>query len=73
MIGDVFTFITSNETYKNIATAILAVLAILIVPFLVALLVIAYVAMAAIITIAGALTSLAESIITVVVGAMFIV
>ena len=72
LIEDVFNFITSNETYKTIATAIIGVLAILIVPFLVAVLVIVFVAMAAVITISSALMSLVEAITGLVVGAMFI-
>ncbi len=72
LIEDVFNFITSNETYKNIATAIIGVLAILIVPFLVAVLVVVFVAMAAVITISSALISLVEAITGLVVGAMFI-
>ena len=72
VIEDVFNFIVSNETYKNIATAILGVLAVLILPFLVAVLVIVFVAMAAIITISSALMSLVEAITAFVVGAMFI-
>ena len=72
LIGDVFNFITSNETYKTIATAILGILAILIVPFLVAVLVVVFVAMAAVITISSALMSLVEAITGLVVGAMFI-
>ena len=72
LIGDVFNFITSNETYKTIATAILGILAVLIVPFLVAVLVVVFVAMAAVITISSALMSLVEAITGLVVGAMFI-
>lgn len=53
-------FIRSNETYKNIATAVLAVLAFLAIPILLGVLVVVYAAIGAMVVFAGALTAVAE-------------
>ena len=69
LFEDVWNFIVSNETYKSIFTALLAVLAILLIPVFVAVLVIAFVAMTVIIWVAGALMTLLEGIVAMVVAA----
>ena len=72
MFKDLWNFIASNETYKNIATAFVAILAILLIPVLIALAIIAYVAMAVTIWVVGALMSMIEAIIGMTAGAIFI-
>ena len=72
LVKDIWNFICSNETYKNIATAVVAVVAILLIPIIIALAVIAYIAMAVTIWVAGALMSLIEAIIAIAMGAVFI-
>ena len=69
LFEDVWNFIISNETYKSIFTALLAVVAILLIPVFLAVLVIAFVAMTVIIWVAGALMTLLEGIVAMVVAA----
>ena len=59
-LDQIVAFINSEDTYKNIFTAILAIVAILFIPILLGILVVVYVAIAAMIVFAGALTGLAE-------------
>ena len=53
-------FIKSDETYTNIATIILAALAVIFIPILVALLVVVYIIAAIVITVASALGGLVD-------------
>lgn len=67
-INDLWDRVMSNETYKNIFTAILGVLGFLLIPIIFALAFIAYTIMAASIICAGALVALLEVILTILVG-----
>ncbi len=62
----VWKFIMNDETYKNIFTAVVAVLAFLMLPVIVALVVIAYVSLAAITMVSAALISVIEILMTIV-------
>ncbi len=73
VFNEVKAFIESNETYKNIFTAILACLAIVFLPFLVAIMVLGYIAIAVIVLISSALMSVVEFVVGWFVGAAFIV
>lgn len=61
-VHKVVDFIKSNETYTNIAKAILAVFAILLFPVFIGLIVVVYVTIAAMILFAGALVGIVEII-----------
>lgn len=52
--------IMEDETYRNIATAIIAILAVLLFPVIIALIFIAYVGIAMMVICAGALTAVVE-------------
>lgn len=65
-IKRVWNFIMSDETYKNIFTAVVAVLAFLMLPVIVALVVIAYVSLAAITMVSAALISVIEMLMSIV-------
>ena len=54
LVDDLIVFIESDETYSNIATIVLAVLAVIFIPFLIALLVIGYILIAIILIIVTA-------------------
>ena len=73
VFNEVKAFIASNETYKNIFTAILACLAIVFLPFLVAIMVLGYIAIAVIVLISSALMSVVEFVVGWFVGVAFIV
>lgn len=60
------TFIKSNETYSDIATAILGILAFITFPIIIGLIVIAYITIGAMILFAGALTAVVELVLGVV-------
>ena len=62
-VVDVWDFILNDETYTNILTAILAVLALLVIPFIIGAVVVVYVAIGAMVIFAGALTAIIEMII----------
>ncbi len=59
-VKDIIAKIMSNETYKNIATAIGAVLAFIFLPIIIGLIIVAYVAIGAMVLVAGALVAVVE-------------
>ncbi len=59
-VKDIIAGIMSNETYKNIATAIGAVLAFIFLPIIIGLIIVAYVAIGAMVLVAGALVAVVE-------------
>ncbi len=61
---EIINFIKSEETYKNIATAILAVLAILFLPLILGVVVIVFVAIVAMESFVGAMVKIVEIILT---------
>ena len=61
-IDDVWDFIMSEESYQNLATGALAVLALFMIPILIGLVVVVYVAIGAMIIFASALTAVLELI-----------
>lgn len=61
-IDDVWDFIMSEESYQNLATGALAVLALFMIPILIGLVVVVYAAIGAMIIFASALTSILELI-----------
>jgi hypothetical protein len=61
-------FIKSEETYKNIATAILAVLAFLFIPIVIGVVVIVYLAAALMAAVSTVVVGIVEVILTVLVG-----
>ena len=56
VVKELWAFIQNDDTYRNVFTAILAVLAFLILPVVIALVVTVYISMGAVIIVAGALT-----------------
>lgn len=64
-VDRVVNFIKSNETYKNIAKAILAVIAILLFPVFIGLIVVVYVTIGGMILFAGALVGIVEIIMSI--------
>lgn len=64
-VDKVVNFIKSNETYKNIAKAILAVIAILLFPVFIGLIVVVYVTIGGMILFAGALVGIVEIIMSI--------
>jgi chromate transport protein ChrA len=66
LVLEIINFIKSNETYKNIATAILAVLAILFLPLVLGVVVIVFVAIVAMETFVGAMVKIVEIILAVI-------
>ena len=63
---EIINFIKSEETYKNIATAILAVLAILFLPLILGVVVMVFVAIVAMESFVGAMVKIAEIILSVI-------
>lgn len=59
-VKDIIAKIMSNETYKNVATAIGAVLAFIFLPIIIGLIIVAYVAIGAMVLVAGALVAVVE-------------
>jgi len=59
-VEDIWTLITTNETYSNILSIVLAVAAILVLPVLLGAIVVVYAAMGAMVVFAGALVAVAE-------------
>lgn len=66
LVLEIINFIKSDETYKNIATAILAVLAILFLPLILAVVVIVFVAIVAMESFVGAMVKIVEIILAVI-------
>ena len=64
-VDKVVNFIKSNETYKNIAKAILAVIAVLLFPVFIGLIVVVYVTIGGMILFAGALVGIVEIIMSI--------
>ena len=62
-VEKMWSFITSNETYKNIATALVAILAFLVIPVVLGLVVVAYVAGAMVVVVSSALMTVVEVLI----------
>lgn len=67
-VKELWAFIQSDETYKNIATAILAILAILFIPIIIAVVVIIYTIAALVAAISSALVAIIQLILTTLVG-----
>lgn len=68
VVDEIWNFIASNETYKNIATAICAVVAFICIPIVIGAVVLAYIAIGAIVVVAGALTTVIELILGMLLG-----
>lgn len=66
LVLEIINFIKSDETYKNIATAILAVLAILFLPVILGVVVIVFVAIVAMESFVGAMVKIVEIILAVI-------
>ena len=64
--NDLVTFIESNETYSDIATAILGILAFITFPIVVGIIIVIYIAIGAMILFAGALTAVVELVLGIV-------
>lgn len=65
-IDGIVNMIMEDETYRSIATAVLAILAVLLFPVIIALIFIAYVTIAMMIIFAGALTAVVELLVGIV-------
>lgn len=62
LVGQMWDFVMSNETYSTIATAVLAVLAFLTIPFVFGVVVVVYVSISGMMIFAGAMTGIIELI-----------
>lgn len=67
-VAEVWNFIQSDETYKNIFTAIVAVIAFLFLPVIIGVLVVAYLSAAMMTVFAGVLVEIVKVILTMFVG-----
>ena len=63
-VGQLWAFIQNDETYSNIATAILAILALIAIPIIIGVVVVIYAIIGAMIIFAGALKSVIEMILS---------
>ena len=69
VLENIWNFIVSDDTYKNIATILCAAVAFICIPIVIGAVVLGYIAGGAIVVVSGALMKVVEAIITIILGA----